>query len=263
MKNIIVFADYGLDDAAATISLFNRSHLFDSITLIPIGGNVPVEVSYRNCYCILSHYPELWNKIKVVSTCHINQPNEYLVDIHGKDGMGDVLIKQDNNPMVNEIRFEDWLLSVTGEETVLSLGPMTLVRALFEKKPCEKLVIMGGLICEEPNFNGYEFNQAMDVDAFGYCLKFPHVAITLDTCRVKALDMRRVQINGDDLHSVILRADQKLSISRGEDGCYVWDDVAACYVLYPERFEVKVENDPYGNTISNATYISDKLYFEN
>lgn len=263
MQNIVIFADYGLDDAAATISIFNHSDRFESITVVPIGGNVPAEISYRNCYTLLSYYPELWNKIKVVSTSHLEQSSEYLAEIHGRDGMGDLMEHPAEKPRVSEQIFEKWLEEYTGDATVLSLGPMTLVKAFLEKHPTERLVIMGGVVREEPNFNGYEFNQCLDVEAFAHCVKLPHVAITLDTCRTELLDMRRYSIDGDDLHSKILRADQRLSITRGEDGCYVWDDVAACYILFPERFEVKPEKDPYGNTLSHARYVSHKLYFEN
>lgn len=262
MKNIVIFADYGLDDAAATVSIFNNSNKFETITIVPIGGNVPAEISYRNCYTLLSYYPQLWHKIKVVDTCHIKQPNEYLVDIHGRDGMGDLLVHTDKKADVQEQIFEEWIKEFNGNEIVLSLGPMTLVRTLLENHSPRLLVLMGGLINTQPNFNGYEFNQGLDVNAFNFCVKYPHVAITLDTCRIEKLDMQKAIIKGDDLHSRIIRAYRELVISRGEDGCRVWDDVAACYILYPERYEVKQVKDPYGNTISNANYVSDKLYFE-
>lgn len=261
MKKVVIFADYGLDDAAATVSIFARSDRFDAIDILPIGGNVPVEVAYRNCYTLLAHYPELWQKITVVSTCPYAQPSEYLADIHGGDGMGDLLTPPAERPPVREVDFEQWLETLTGEETLLSLGPMTLVRTVLEKKTCKQLIIMGGRVNEAPNFKGYEFNQALDPEAFADCVRFPHVAITLDTCRSKKLDMRTVEIDGEDLHSRILRVDQALSITRGEDGCYVWDDVAACYLLHPERFEVRQETDPYGNRLSHAYYISDRLYY--
>jgi inosine-uridine nucleoside N-ribohydrolase len=262
MEKLIIFADYGLDDAAATVSIFNRAERFDTIDLVAIGGNVPAEISLRNCLTLLSFYPQLHGKIRVVSTCHIKQASEYLADIHGGDGMGDFFVHPENPPKVNTVLFEEFLEGVTGDETLLSLGPTTLVRVLLEKTSVKKLILMGGVVKSAPNFNGYEFNQALDVEAFAFCLKHPHTAITLDTCRTDKLDMRLFEISGEDIHSRIIIADQKLSITRGEEGCFVWDDVAACYLLFPQRFEVKEEADPYGNVISNAKYISDKLYFE-
>ena len=262
MKSISIFADYGLDDAAATVSILNRGERFQKINIIPIGGNVPTEVSYRNCYTLLSNFPESWNKITVVSTLNLTQPYKNLTDIHGNDGMGDIFDIPTEKPKINEISFREWLQNYSEDEIILSLGPMTLVQTVLEKHSCKQLVIMGGIVNSAPNYNGYEFNQALDVKAFEYCLKFPHTAITLDTCRIDKLDMRKVEITDNDLHSKILKADIALSITRGEEGCYVWDDVAAIYLLYPDRFEVRKEKDPFGNIISNAHYISEKFYCE-
>ncbi len=262
METIVIFADYGLDDAAATVSIFNSHERFSHIVLIPIGGNVPVKMSYRNCRSVLSVYPQLLEKITLVNTCHIAQPNEYLADIHGRDGMGDFFAHPSVQTPVKEITFEQWLDSYTGDEIILSLGPMSLVKTAVMKNAPSQLVIMGGCVREEPNFNGYEFNHCLDVEAFNFCVRFPHTAITLDTCRTEKLDMRRYEINGDDIHARIIRADQVLSITREEDGCYVWDDVAANYILFPERFETVPEIDIAGNHICNARYISDKLYYE-
>lgn len=260
MEKLIIFADYGLDDAAATVSIFERANRFENITIVPIGGNVPAKVAFRNCFTLLSYFPQVWSKVTVVDTTDIPQPSEYLADIHGNDGMGDLFVASDKDVAVPVIAFEEWLPQLTGKETVLSLGPMTMVRPVMERYPC-KLIIMGGRVKEEPNFNGYEFNHCLDTEAFSYCTRLPHAAITLDTCRTEKLDMRKVDITGDDIHSMILRADQRLSVTRGEDGCYVWDAVAACYLLFPERFVLQEQTDPYGNRLYNAVYVSDKLYF--
>ena len=261
-RKLIVFADYGLDDAAATATLFRHIKRFSHIDLVPIGGNVPADVSYENCLTLLSYYPSFHRKVTVVDTRAIPQPSEYLASIHGKDGMGDLFTRQNGRLRFRTVDFAAWMETVDGTEQVLSLGPMTLVRPLLEKHASYEPVIMGGCVHTPPNFRGYEFNQCLDTAAFAYCTKRKHAAVTLDTCRVDKLDMRRVEITGDDIHAQILRADQALSISRGEEGCYVWDDVTACYLLFPERFVLHAEQDRDGNTIYNAVYVSDKLYFE-
>ena len=261
MENLIIFGDYGLDDAAATVSIFNHANRFNHIDIVAIGGNVPADVSLRNCLTLLGYFPDVWSKVTVVDTTSIPQASEYLADIHGNDGMGDLFEVPSTHPDVNIMNFNEWLSKISGENAVLSLGPMSLVKPVTDKIACNPLVIMGGCINEEPNFGEYEFNHCLDPEAFSYCTKLTHAAITLDTCRTEKLDMRRYTIEGDDIHSRILRADQRLSITRNEDGCYVWDDVAACYLLFPERFELKEQIDPHGNRIFNAVYISDKLYF--
>ncbi len=254
--DLVVFADYGLDDAAATVSLAAHREKFGKIVIIPIGGNVPVSMAYDNCITLLSHL-DLWD-VTVVDTREISQPSEYLADIHGKDGMGDVLQRRSAPDGFASVPFSDWIETLTGEEMLLSLGPCTLVKRVLERYPTCSLVFMGGCAKTEPNFGEYEFNQALDAGAFAYCASREHVAITLDTCRVEKLDMRlRDEARfGDSLHDVILKADVRLSITRGEEGCYVWDDVAVCYLLHPERFVIETMVDRQGNALKNARYIS-------
>ncbi len=261
MEKLIIFGDYGLDDAAATTTIFRHLDRFAHLDILPIGGNVPVEVSHRNCLTLLSHFPEVWDKVTVVDVRQEPQQGEYLAEIHGGDGMGDILPPAETAPAVEIIGFQPWLEMLTGKEQLLSLGPLTLVRRVMERH-AHPLVIMAGCVDTEPNFGEYEFNHALDPEAFAFCTRFPHVLISLDTCRVPVLDMRRYEITGEDLHARILRADQRLSISRKEEGCFVWDDVAACYLLFPDRYALREQIDPHGNRVFNATYLSEKLYFE-
>ena len=262
MDHLIIYADYGLDDAAASVTVFRNEKKFSQIDIVPVGGNVPAEKSFSNCLTLLSYFPELQNKITVVDTREIQQPSEYLAEIHGKDGMGDILFRQPGTIDSTIINYEQWIENTTGKERLLSLGPMTLVKPLMEKHDSYSPVIMGGCVHTPPNFNGYEFNQSLDREAFSFCTRGKHAAITLDTCRIDKLDMRRKVFSGNGLYETIVRADQALSISRKEEGCYIWDDVAAAYLLYPERFVLNKEIDKDGNTLYNAAYISKKEYFE-
>ena len=259
---LIIFADYGLDDAAATISIIKKHMQFDKIDIVAIGGNVPPDISLRNCVTLLGAMPDANHKITVVDTTQVEQRSEYLEDIHGKDGMGDFFKQNSDTSSLTMTNYEQWLAGLSGDEIVLSLGPVTLVKPVLARHSVKQLVLMGGCVDTPPNFGEYEFNEAMDPDAFAFCLTFPHVAITLDTCRVPKLDMRRLHIEGDDVHSAIIRKDQALSVTRGEEGCFVWDDVAACYLLHPERFKTVKKTDPHGNEINMAEYISELEYFE-
>ena len=176
--------------------------------------------------------------------------------------MGDVLTRQPRRLRLRTEAYETWLAHTDGTEKLLSLGPMTLVKPLMEKHATYEPVIMGGCVHTPPNFNGFEFNQSLDRDAFSFCTRGKHAAVTLDTCRTDRLDMRKVRFDGDDLYARIIRADQALSITRGEDGCYVWDDVAAACLLHPDRFVLTPETDKDGNRLYNAAYVSDKPYYE-
>lgn len=261
MKKLIIFADYGLDDAAATATILQRYERFDAIDIVAIGGNVPSDVSLRNCYTLVSYFPEVWGKLTVVDTTEKPQPSEYLAEIHGNDGMGD-LFDHSRKTEVKTMTFDAWLSTTDGTEQLLSLGPMTLVKPLMDKHPGYRPVIMGGRVRTAPNYHGYEFNHGLDKAAFADCTKADHAVITLDTVRTEKLDMRLREVTGSDIHSRIVRTDQALSITRGEEGCFLWDDVAAAYLLYPERFKLVPEIDQDGNRLFNAVYVSEKLYFE-
>jgi inosine-uridine nucleoside N-ribohydrolase len=254
MNHLILFCDYGLDDAAATVTVLRHQERFDGIDIVPIGGNVPVGVSHRNCLTLLSQFPHLLTKIRVVDTRGVPQSEEYLADIHGGDGMGDLFAP--GTADVTMVDYQSWLEGLSGEERVLSLGPMTLVRPLMEGHN-HPLVVMGGCIHTPPNFGEYEFNHALDKEAFAFCAPKAEGVITLDTCRVAPLNVRNWDLD-DTLYGKILQRDVQLSYTRGEDGCYAWDDVAAQFVLFPHRFTVKEETDPHGNTYRHATYVGEK-----
>lgn len=260
MSKLIIFADYGLDDAAATASIINHHEKFEKISIVPIGGNVPADIAFRNCHTLLSELPQANSKITVVDTRKHAQPGEYLADIHGKDGMGDIFECKNHTDGIKEIEFNAWLETLSGDETVLSLGPMTMVKPLSEKFSNIPIILMGGCIDTEPNFNGYEFNHALDRAAFAYCVKHPHAAITLDTCRTDVLDIYKYELDGESKYFEILKASRRMSRKLGESGCYVWDDVAACYLLHPERFVLEKKTDRDGNIISNAKYVSSLPY---
>ncbi len=259
MKNLIIFADYGLDDAAATVNIFRHREQFHRITIVPIGGNVPVTMAHANAITLLHELN--WLPHMLVDTRGVKQPGDYLPHIHGKDGMGDIFTPAGHMAGLRVDSFDELLNDMTGDEIILSLGPVTLVAELLARHPGCRLIMMGGCIKEAPNHGEYEFNHALDPEAFARCATYPHTVITLDTGRDKGMDIRGIPVEGDDPYAKILRADQALSITRGEDGCFVWDDIAACYLLHPERFITEKVTDPWGNRLTQARYIDDRPYF--
>ena len=56
--------------------------------------------------------------------------------------------------------------ALAGDYDLSRLGPMTLVPRILAQKNARRFVFMGGNIAEEPNFHGYEFNHALDREAF-------------------------------------------------------------------------------------------------
>ncbi len=257
---LVLFCDYGLDDAAATVDalLHAQKDGYDEAELVAVGGNVPADVALVNAKKLVANlnFPHL--PVKIVDTSMIGQPAEYLKEIHGGDGMGDLF--EEHEPPCETVPFSAWQKE-GGEFDLLSLGPMTLVPFALGKKP-RKFVFMGGNIAEEPNFRGYEFNHALNRAAFSECVKYPHVAITMDTCRHPLLNLREEEIgDGDLMHRIVNRA-REMTFRSGEKGCYIWDDIAVKYLRHPDWFDVFQRSDRDGNLLSVASYVYGKKYLE-
>ncbi len=260
---LVLFCDYGLDDAAATYDALSHAIAdgYEEVHLVAVAGNVPAAVSLVNAKKLVAHCDFARPTVYIVDTTDEKQPAEYLKDIHGNDGMGDLFpIKEPRN--VRVVKFSDWLARFSGEYDFLSLGPMTLVPALLKKARPRRFIFMGGNIAEIPNFRGYEFNHALNRCAFSECAKFVHVAVTMDTCRHPLFNIQQKEIAGEDIPHRIVRRSRELTFRSGEVGCYVWDDVAVKALRHPEWFETEVRTDQDGNELIVAKYIYGKEYLE-
>ena len=249
---LVLLCDYGLDDAAATAFILERRYLFDKINILPIAGNMPLAVSMHNAKRVISNFGGPLDNVALVDTSSVTQPEENLTDIHGKDGIGDIFspVYED---IVNTVKYEDFINSLT-DEIILSLGPCTVTKDILERSPDHELIIMGGNISEKPNYNEYEFNHGMDPEAFSYCVKHPHVALTLDSCRNPLCDFSKIEINGNSLLEKFARKSVVLSGRRSEEACYIYDLIAVQYLFFPERFECEIKNDSFGNSLNTAFY---------
>ncbi len=252
MKNLAVLCDYGLDDAVATAYLLDNADKFEQIDILPVGGNFPLATAFNNAKRIMSHYENLKN-VRIIDTSSVPQPSEKLPDIHGTDGMGDVLDGTvDFDAEV--IDYGDWIKTVGQNYTILSLGPCTVTADILRKVGQRPLVMMAGNISEPPNFNGYEFNYALDLDAFAECVKYPHACATLDSCHHPMCDFYKMELKGDSLLCRFARRSAELARKRGEGMCAVYDLVAAFYLLNPDKFEIEKLTDKDGNTVSVLRY---------
>ncbi len=255
---LIMFCDYGLDDAAATNDMLRHAEGYDGVDLVAVGGNVPPEVALANGAKLLAALGCDLSFVRLVDTTAERQPYEFLKDIHGDDGMGDLFAKAPSPVPV--VRYSDWLKEEREQFDLLSLGPMTLVQPLLERDTPRRFVFMGGNISEIPNFHGYEFNHALDRAAFSACVKAPHVAITMDTCRNPLLNIQEKALEGNSLAVRLVNRSREMTFRSGEKGCYVWDDMAVKYLRHPEWFTVKEETDRDGNRLTVAEYVLGQTY---
>ncbi len=252
MKKLIMLCDYGLDDAVATAYILDRADAFEQIDILPVGGNFMRETSHNNAKRIMSHYKHLKN-VRIVDTSCIPQPGEPIPDIHGADGMGNVL-DDANDCVCPMLDYKDWVKTVDKSYTVLSLGPCTVTAVLLRDVGALPLIMMAGNISEKPNFKGYEFNHALDIEAFAECVKYPHVSATLDTCHHPLCDFYKINLDGESLFYRFARRVAELARSRGEDKCAIYDLNAAVYLMHPEKYIVTPLTDKDGNIVSVLHY---------
>lgn len=248
-KHLVVLCDYGLDDAVATAHLLENRQMFDGIDIVAIAGNCSAETSFRNAKTLLSNFGEEHDVI-LVDTTSIKQKFAVLPSIHGNDSMGDLLsLKALNVPI---LQYDEWI-DTLDKFLLISLGPCALTLDILKKCGAQELLIMAGMVSAEPNFNGYEFNQALDVKSYNECLKYPHKIATLDTCRHHFFNLVGKDIAGDSLkHRLMLRA-RELAEARHPDNCYVYDYITVLS-LTEDIFKCEKVTDKWGNKLNQLVY---------
>ena len=260
---LVIFADYGLDDACATVYVLKNRSEFDEVDIVPIGGNVEAERAYKNA-CKLLNAAALdgipLDGVRLVDTADIEQPFCRLPSVHGDDGMGDLFA--DCAPCVSVLDFDEWVRSLDCEYKILSLGPCTVVCKTLELAPrryAGDMIIMGGCVSEEPNYKGYEFNDGLDHAAFVRALGYPHKAATLDTCRADTFNYINKRFDGGDLLSKLMSRSVSLASKRHNDRCYIYDYIAALALLHPEAFDADIL--PYLDSNALVTQLKVKRGF--
>lgn len=257
MKHLVMFCDYGLDDAIATYDVLNHADGFDRIDLVAVGGNVPSEISLRNAQKLVAFFPRRMANVRIVDTTAFAQPHEFLQLIHGNDGMGDLFEERTGATVVP---FGRWLEGKFEGCMLLSVGPMTMVEPFLKGHVPQQFVFMGGNIAEEPNYRGYEFNHGVNRRAFSACVRYPHVAVTMDTCRNPLFNVQEKEIGCESMMLRMVARSKELTKGTGEKGCYIWDDIAVKAMRHPEWFDCRTQTDKDGNVLNVAYYRGEREY---
>lgn len=255
-KNIALLCDYGLDDAIATLYLFQNANNFGKIDILPISGNFPQSQTFINAKRLIFNADILPQNVRIVDTAVLSQKGDSIPEIHGNDGMGD-LLKAEFEEKVPVIDYQQWIEELDKSYIIVSLGPCTVTSDILKKKGALPLVMMAGNINESPNYNGYEFNHGIDTESFAECVKYPHVSATLDTCHCENCDLNKITVNETGLLGRLLQRYRDMSNSRNETVCAVYDLTAIVYLIYPERFNILQKYDKDGNLVSVLEYIGE------
>lgn len=286
-NRIILYCDYGLDDAIATAHILNNASMFEKIYIVPIGGNQPVDKSLMNAFTILGEYDGDTSKVTVVDTREISQNSAVLEEIHGADGIGGFLrpaiaalppigalrtntafVRLDNFPsskkivipFINISDLDGELKSAPSDnDIVLSLGPLTVPRIIDYAPP--RTVLMASCVTESPNYGDYEYNEALDPAAFkAFAPKAEGVA-TLDVCHEPPFSLKNYTRTNNRLIDRLIEREVIIynnSFSNQDGFHYVaYDLVAALFVTNPEMFTVTRVTLSGGRTF-NALGINDK-----
>lgn len=236
-NRITVFCDYGLDDAIATLHILDNADMFGAIDIVPVGGNVDVFTAYRNAHTLLAAAGADGSKVRIVDTREIVQGSADIPDVHGVDGIGDVLKAAQSGLTV--VKFDEYKAELTEcavphRDCVLSLGPCTVPNMLGYVPFCT--IVMGGTTKEPPNYGGYEFNEALDLKAFK-ALAFDATAVaTLDTCHNAGIDF--ADIGKTELARKMINRYIELCKARNAPVA-VYDYVAALAVTHPQLFSAQ------------------------
>lgn len=238
-NRIIIFSDYGVDDAAALLHILGRAELFEAIDIVPVGGNVDVNTAFRNAHTVLAASGRDLAKVRIVDTRAIKQPYADIPEIHGSDGLGDFLQPAVCGASVVDFdayRRELEMIAVPERDCVLSLGPCTVPVLLGYTPFCT--VLMGGATKESPNYGDHEFNEALDVGAFKKYAYTATAVATLDTCHDERFAFETFR-TGDALTDKFISRCVELCKARKAEKIAVYDYVAALAVTDPERFETE------------------------
>lgn len=237
-NRIIIFGDYGVDDAAATLHILRHAD-YDMLDVVPIGGNIDVSSTYRNAHTLLGMANADAARVRIVDTRGIAQSSADIPDVHGTDGLGDIFSPRESGLVV--VDFAEFAIELKAtakpeRDCVLSLGPCTVPVMLGYIPFCT--VLMGGANKESPNFGDYEFNEALDPPAFKKFAFSATAVATLDTCHDPRFGFDGL-CTGDELTDRFIARCRELAESRGVDVFAVYDYVAALAVTDPQRFETE------------------------
>lgn len=234
-KRLVIFADYGLGDACATVYLLQNRAAFEKIDIVPVGGAVPPAVSMQNARTLLAAAEgdgaDL-RGVRLVDCVAYYQEYCMLTDVHGRDGMGDLFAPCQTAP-VPEIGFEEWTAQIGEGYRILSLGPCTMVKkaiAAAPHLPGGRIVVLGD------GDDQFACNDKLDHASFLWTLRRPHVVVTLATCRAPAFDLMGTCKNGGRLFDMLVNRCMELAAAQNKTACCMADCVAALALLHPEYF---------------------------
>jgi hypothetical protein len=148
------------------------------------------------------------------------------------------------------LKYRDYLKRLPPRPLILSLGPCTVSSDLLRFAVEPELIMMAGCVKAGPNYKGLEFNQALDVNAYNAQVGYPHALAALDTARVPGFNLAAARFRRKGLLFTLLNRAVELAEKRHKDNSYVYDLIAALYLIIPDIFSVISTTDTLGNSVN-------------
>ena len=193
----VIDTDPGIDDALA-LFIACASPEFDILGVTTCAGNIGLETTTANAlklleFCGRGGIPVIPGAAKPLRRAAIEAG-----EIHSADGLGGQIFPLSRNrPLAEDA--PDWLTRLLASRpeqtvTVLALGPLTNIAALFERAPdaarrLQGIIAMGGAVRDAGNVTPFaEFNIAADPEAAEIVVKsgIPLTLAPLDVTRQAA-----------------------------------------------------------------------------
>jgi len=277
LKPIIFDVDTGIDDALAMAYALNSPEL-ELLGFTTCFGNVPVKEATRNTFAVL----ELVGKSVPVfegadQTFKRGMKPEWAREVHGEDGLGNVLETEPSIRVCNESA-EDFIIEQVrkrpNEITIIAVGPLTNIARAISKAPdiipiVKDVVIMGGAVNVPGNVTPYgEANIVADPEAAehvfssGLSVTLVGLDVTMETLLPlakldgwRAMDTELAHFFADMTEHYIGAYE---SFYPGIGGCALHDPLAVGVVIDPsfvktESMSVRVitEGEETGNTVGS------------
>jgi inosine-uridine nucleoside N-ribohydrolase len=244
--------DGGLDDTYALVLLLSKPELIRLECITIVGGNVPVDIAAKANIRTLEICQA---KVPVYLGANegIVQPQNFIFQIHGRDGQGDALDYKDLVGYVDCVRIDMHAVEAiirtinnnVGNISILATGPLTNIALALKLNPdiakkINRFVVMGGSHYSMGNSSwGAEFNFHCDPEAAEICIRnFPSIELlTLENGNdfiVTPEDMHKwlnpETVRGKFLHSI----SQIILKNPMYNRVYCYDALAAAMVINPE-----------------------------
>jgi len=157
-KKVLIFCDPGIDDAMALLLAFFINEI-EIIGIVADYGNVPKEMAVQNAH-FLKHETKNRN-IKVFGGSEqplTGAPPAFFTNVHGKQGLGPIIPKENvtNGEMENFFEVIPLIEQYKDELIIVSLGRLTSLAILFIlckqlMKQIKSYYVMGGAFLHPGN----------------------------------------------------------------------------------------------------------------